>query len=229
MKTHAYTTIVNCIKTLQGMKRERPDVIVHAVVYGEWGTGKTRALTEIARNYSLPYWKAEQKLTPNKLIRKLALALGGDGGLFKERNLDIILGILSRKPVPERIFIIDEAQRIYRKHEYLNELKDLGEEIMVSFLFVGDHSIRRYLAETYHSLNKRIFIVELDRIGKESIEAFLKKYQLKGDVETLTKIAKERGLVTLDIDNALFLLWKAQVKEVTPDIFKQAITNLRRA
>jgi len=228
MKTHVYRTIANCIKSLQVAKKERPDAIIHAVVYGEWGTGKTRALKEIAKDFSLPYWKAEQKLTINKLIRKLALALGGDGGFSKDTNKDIIIGVMDRKPVWERIFIIDEAQRVYRRHDYLDELKDIAEDLMISFLFVGDQSIRTYLAETYHSINKRIFVIGLARMEKDTVEAFLEKYGLEGDAETLAKIAMERGLVTLDVDNAFFFLWRAKVKEVTPDIFKQAIAKLRR-
>lgn len=192
MKTHVYLTLKRCIEAIQNMKKERPDGIVHAVVYGDWGCGKTKAIQQISKEYKIPCFKAERELTLSKLIRKIVRAWGTEAGFHKDQNIDLLIALLSRRAVYERIMIIDEAQRIYKK-AFLDELKDLAEdeECLLSFIFVADQTIKNLLTEVYHSLNKRILVLPLERINKVTIESALKKYDLQGDVEELTKFAKE--------------------------------------
>lgn len=227
--THAYQTLRKCIKAIQQIKRERPDAPIHAVIWGEWGCGKTKAIHQIAKEFKIPYIKAEKNMTVNMLIRKITRAWGTEAGQRKDQNLDILLGLVARFPVEKRLMLVDEAQRIYKK-QYLDDLKDLGEDedILISFIFVGDTSLKQYLTEGYHSLNKRVLVVPLERLAPETVESFLMRYGLKGNVEALFKTAWEMGLTTLEIDNAFFFLAKAKQTEVSPEMLKDTIAQLKK-
>jgi len=229
MKTHVYLTLKRCIEAIQKMKKERPDGIIHAVIYGDWGCGKTKAIQQVSKEFRIPAIKAERDLTISKLIRKITRAWGTEAGVHKDQNIDLLMALLSRRPIWERIMIIDEAQRIYRKM-FLDELKDLAEdeECLLSFIFVADPTIKNYLTEVYHSLNKRILVISLERINKVTVEEILKRYQLEGNIEDLSKFAHENGLTTLDVDNACFFLAKAGIKEIDSITLKKAIEQIKR-
>ncbi len=199
--THAEQTITAVVQALRRLRAEQT-MPLHAIVWGKWGTGKTVSAQKIAkREPDVFYVKApDGEITRGRLYRLIGFSLGCGARNTYESTLDLIkhhILYYSIKP----IFLFDEAQRLLRKTQILNELKDLSEdeELSFSYLFLGDQTTPKLLASYDHSLFKRFAIKkELQPINEQTISHLIKEYRIQADPVQIFNFAKERGWTTLD-------------------------------
>jgi len=158
VKTEAYTKILNLCKIL--LKHKKDGKIIHGAIYGPWGSGKTVAGKQVAKEL-LPvfYLKVpEGNLTKTRLIKLFSLAMGAGSMRSYDMTLDLIKGHIEQEGIYP-LFLLDEAQRLFRHRWILDELKDYSEDpdLRFSYLFLGDNTLGSHLKqERLHSLIKRI-------------------------------------------------------------------------
>jgi len=210
VKSEAYTKILNLCKLL--LKHKKDGKIIHGAVFGSWGSGKTVAAKQIAKEL-LPvfYIKIpEGNLTKTRLVKLLSMSMGAGSMRSYDMTLDLMKGHIEQEGIYP-LFILDEAQRIFRHRWILDELKDFSEDpdLRFSYLFLGDNNLKGYLnQERFHSIIKRIVYREETKgeVNKETIEALMKEYNLKGNSEIILKVARREKWKLLELDTALYLL-----------------------
>jgi len=229
--THAEQTILAVVQALRKLRMEQ-SLPLHALVWGKWGTGKTVAAQNISKQEAdVFYIKAPDggEITRGRLYRLIGFSLGCGARSNSEATLDLIrhhVLYYNLKP----ILIIDEAQRLLRKTNILNELKDLAEDqdLSFSYVFLGDQTTPRLLAAYDHSLFKRFVIrKELQPLTEETTLHLLKEYQISTDPVPILNFARQRGWTTLDLAIVLQAL-KNQKAEPTTEVLEKIAKALGR-
>ncbi|MFZ8785358.1 AAA family ATPase [Thermocrinis sp.] len=228
--THVENILTGVINALRKLRMEQ-GLPLHALIWSKWGAGKTVAAQRISkREQDVFYVKApDGEITRGRLYRLLGFGLGCGARSNSEATLDLIrhhVLYYNLKP----ILIIDEAQRLLRKTNILNELKDLAEDqdLSFSYVFLGDQTTPRLLAAYDHSLFKRFVIrKELQPLTEETTLHLLKEYQISTDPVPILNFARQRGWTTLDLAIVLQAL-KNQKAEPTTEVLEKIAKALGR-
>jgi Cdc6-like AAA superfamily ATPase len=199
---HTEETIINTISALKKIREEQKSP-VHAILYGSWGTGKTFSAQKILSHFDDVFYIKipDGDISKGRLYRLFGLALRSGTRRTWEGTIDLIkyhLDYLKVRP----IFILDESQRIFSKHHIMNELKDMSEdlELNFSYIFLGDHTTPKVIANNPHSIYKRIVIKrELQPITEKTIDALAKELKVEADTKEIYEIAKKKSWTTIDI------------------------------
>ncbi len=228
--THAEQAIIAVVQALRRLRAEQT-MPLHGIVWGKWGTGKTVAAQRVSkREPDVFYMRVpDGEITRGRLYRLLGFSLGCGVRHTAEGTMDIIKHHVSYYNI-KAILIIDESQRILKKTQILNELKDLSEDegIGFSYIFLGDQTVPKLLASYDHSLFKRFAIKkELQPLTQETIVFLLKEYRIQADALQIFNFAKERGWTTLDTAICLQAL-KNQKIEPTVDALEKVAKALGR-
>ena len=216
--THATHTEQVLIATIQALRRLRAEqaVPLHALIWGKWGVGKTVATQKISKLESDVFYVKfpDGELSKSQFYRLIGFAIGCRARKNYESTLDLLrhhVLFYNIKP----ILIIDEAQRIIKKQHILNELKDLAEDqdLLFSYIFLGDQSVPKLIASYDHSLFRRIVIrKELQPLEQSTIEFLAKEYQIQVDPVQMFRFAQQRGWTTLDVAICLQALKNQKVE-----------------
>jgi len=228
--THVEQTIIAVVQALRKLRTEQA-MPLHGLMWGRWGVGKSVSARKIAKQEpDVFYVKVpDGEITRSRLYRLIGFSLGCGARSNSEATLDLIkhhLLFYNIRP----ILIFDEAQRLFRRQYILNELKDLSEdeELSFSYLFLGDQTTPRLIANYDHSLFKRFAIrKELQPINEETILHLIKEYKIQADPAPIFHYAKERGWTTLDVAIVLQAV-KNQKAEPTTEILEKLAKALGR-
>lgn len=214
--------LLNTVKSIETL-RETTKSPVHALLWGKWGTGKTYAAQSIAANNVFYVKIPEGEITKSKLVKIFGISMGAGYRHIYEACLDMIRYHLIEKNIKHPIFILDEAQRIFKSKILLGELKDLSEDIDLrfSYIFLGDHTIPQKIIQHPHSLHKRILIKkELDGLTEQMITELAKHYKISVEPSLIIELGKERGWTTIDIAFIFSYIAKAKIEVTKENLIK---------
>ena len=229
VKTKTYEQILFLCRLL--LKHKKDGKIVHGALFGVWGTGKTLAGKQVAKEL-LPvfYVKVPEgdNLTKTRLIKLFSLSMGAGSMRSYDMTLDLVKGHIEQEGITP-LFILDEAQRLFRHRWILDELKDYSEDpdLRFSYLFLGDNNLRNYLnQERFHSIVKRVVYRQevKGEIDKETVKALMEEYKLKGDPEAVIKVTRREKWKLLEVDTALYL-HSLQSEELTEESLQKIISK----
>ncbi len=223
--THTENILTSTIQVLRKLRMEQ-NLTPHALIWGKWGVGKTVAAQRISRREPDVFYVKlpDGDISRSRLYRLLGFAIGCGARSTAESTLDIIKHHLLYYDI-KPIFILDEVQRIIRRPNVLNELKDLSEDpdLEFSYVFVGDHTIPRLLASHDHSIFRRFVIKkELQPLTVETISELLREYKIQADPVQIFNFAKERSWTTLDASIVLQAVKNQKVEPTTEMLDKIA-------
>lgn len=216
------------IKSIETL-RETTSSPVHALIYGKWGTGKTYAAQNLSYTTNNVFYVKipEGDITKSKLAKAFGISMGAGYRHIYEACIDMMKYHLLEKNIKHPIFILDEAQRIFKSKILLGELKDLSEDIELrfSYIFLGDSTMPQKLIQHPHSIHKRILIKrELDGLNESMINELAKHYKLQVIPDEVIKVSKEKGFTTIDIAFIFSYLSKAKLEASIENISKIAKT-----
>ena len=200
--THVEELLTKAVHAIRNL-RETMDSPVHALLYGDWGVGKTRAGQEVAKKENDVFYvkMPEGELTKGKLYKLFGLSMRSGVKNTYEGTLDLMrYHVLTKNIKP--IFIIDEATRAFRKPSLLSELKDLSEDLdlQFSYIFLADRTILKIMTTTPHPIHKRIlFKHQLQPITEKTVHELLKDKNIPGKPEELYELAREKAWTTLEV------------------------------
>ena len=200
--THVEEVLLKAVSAVKSL-RETMESPVHALIWAEWGIGKTTAAQRIARkNEEVFYVKVpEGDLTKGKLYKLLGLAMRSGVRNTCEGTLDLMRYHALTKNI-KPIFLLDNAERAFRRTTILSELKDLSEDIdlQFSYIFLGDHTTPKVMSVNPHPIHKRIlFKHELQPITLKTVQELMKSKKVSGNAEELFQTAKEKAWTTLEV------------------------------
>jgi len=199
---HVEEVLVKAVSAVRNL-RETMNSPVHALIWAEWGVGKTTAAQKVAKAYENVFYVKipEGDLTRGKLYRLLGLAMRSGVRNTYEGTLDLMrYHVLTKNIKP--IFMLDEGHRVLKRPTIMSELKDLSEDVdlQFSYIFLGDHTTPKIMSANPHSIHKRIlFKHELQPITLKTVRELMKSKKVPGDAEELFKVAKEKAWTTLEV------------------------------
>ena len=223
LKLHTYDIIASAVMAVKNFSREQ-GFPVHGAVYSNWGAGKTVACKQVKQ--SIPdtfYLKAPvRNIEPSGLLREILISLGVGAGRGYANNYDLLTRVLSAKGIVQPVLLIDEAQILFTKPSLLSFLKDLSEDPEIGFVyvFIGDDRLKTLVKTGRHSIVKRIRVKkEIPSITKETVEKLIQYHGLQAK-DDIFDTAKEFKASTIDVDFALYLAKKADIKQLDKKLFK---------
>ncbi|MCI4453554.1 MAG: ATP-binding protein [Thermodesulfobacterium sp.] len=229
-QTHVESILTATVQTLRRLRREQ-QLPLHALLWGQWGVGKTVAAKKIAKKEPHTFYlkMPDGEISISRLYKIIALSIGSGVRRSAEATLDMLKNHVIIENL-EVILIIDEAQRIIKKSHILSELKDMAEDpdLGFSYIFLGDHSIPRLIASHPHSLFERIVIrKELSRLTEGTVAYLIKEYGIQADPAAIFNFAKAKNWTTLDLSIILHSI-KKQNTEATPETLEKLAKALGR-
>jgi Cdc6-like AAA superfamily ATPase len=227
--THVEKIITDTILALKKV-REEQSMPMHAVIWGQWGTGKTVASKKISSISKEAFYIKipDGEITRGKLYRLIGYSLGCGARHTYEGTLDIIKHHIIYKNI-KPIFILDEAQRLLKKQHLLNELKDFSEDedLAFSYIFLGDQTIPKIIASYPHSIHKRLVIKkELQPITEDTVKTLINQMGIHTDPKTICTYAKNKGWTTIDV--AVVLQASKKFQEINESILENVAKALGR-
>ncbi len=235
--TQAKELLIQVVKSIETLRLQTSSP-VHATVYGAWGTGKSHASQEVANeNHNVFYVKIpDGSISKSRLVKLLALALGSGYRHLYEGTLDLMKYHILEKGLAHPIFILDEAQRVFKNSQIMSELKDLSEDpaLRFSYIFLGDNSTPQVYASHPHSLHKRILIrEELTPLSIKTIKYLAKHFEIPEDdntIKTIEEFGKSKKWTTINVA-FLFsylkpLLKKGKINQLDKTILEKLSENL---
>ncbi|MEM3426717.1 ATP-binding protein [Hydrogenobacter thermophilus] len=227
---HTEEIVLQAVKAIR-QQREELQAPVHALIWGAWGVGKTFSAQRVAKQFrDVFYMKVPaDDLTRSKLVKTIGLAVGPGYRQSLEATRDLLkyhLKTLKIKPV----LLLDEAQRVLKRPVLVDELKDLSEDedMQFCFVFLGDMNVPKIVAQTPHSIYKRVIIKkELQPLTEKTVEEVVRSSGLK-DGQVFYAVAKERGWTTLDVAVVARVVSKLSKDEITAEDIKKVAVSLGR-
>lgn len=147
MNTKAFVKTKNVkrfVSLMDRLKKLPPNIPKLALIYGNHGLGKTRALIWWATKNDAIYIRANNDITQNGLLKEILLDLNIHPYHSMQDNLDEILKYLKTDP---KIIIIDEVDYLFSRNaiEILRDIQDsTGTPIILSGMGNVDKKIARY-------------------------------------------------------------------------------------
>ena len=227
----AEKTIQKAVKTIINL-RETTNSPVHALIYGNWGVGKSYSAQKVAqKEKGVFYCKIpDGNISKSKLIKIIALSAGAGYRHLYEGTFDLLKYHLLVNNYQHPIFIIDEAQRILKSSLLMSELKDLSEDpsLKFSYIFLGDHTTADIFKAHRHSLHKRILIKEkLQPLTEETIVEIAKEKGVEIDPKIILEVGKDKAWTTIDI--AFLFSYLSQLLKVKKiELTKETIQEISK-
>lgn len=219
------------IKTIISL-RETTNSPVHALLYGNWGVGKSYSAQKVAqRDKGVFYCKIpDGNISKSKLLKIISLSLGAGYRHLYEGTYDLLKYHILVNNYQHPIIILDESQRILKSSLLMSELKDLSEDnqIRFSYIFLGDHTTADIFKAHKHSIHKRILIKEkLQNLTEEIITEIAKEKGLQVDPNIVLEYGKERGWTTIEV--AFLFSYLSEVSKVKKiEITKETIQEISK-
>lgn len=214
--------ILKAIESVRNL-REELNYPVHALVWGQWGSGKTYAARKIAmQSRDVFYCVAPvREVSENIFAGIIALSLGCARSKTLEETIDLLYAHISELDISP-IIIVDEAQRLPTRPNLLSLLKDISEHPkanLMSFVFLGDQSAPKFIKGD-HSIYKRIIVKQEIKLNKSAVEEVLRGSHV--DAETMFKLAKERNWTVWEVKVLASTLEQSGVPASEENIIKVA-------
>ena len=142
VKTKNVKRFVALMDELQNLP---PNIPKLALVYGEHGLGKTKAIIWWETRNDAIYVRANNEMTQNGLLQAIVDELGERPMYLMQENFKLIIKHLKRDP---KIIIVDEADYLFNSKNVIEILRDIqdstGCPVVLSGMGVMDKKIARF-------------------------------------------------------------------------------------
>ena len=133
------------VALMDELQKLPPNIPKLALVYGDHGLGKTKAIIWWATRNDAIYVRANNEMTQNGLLQAIVDELGERPLYLMQENFKLILKHLKRDP---KIIIVDEADYLFSSKNVIEILRDIqdstGCPVVLSGMGVMDKKIARF-------------------------------------------------------------------------------------
>ncbi|OLA78554.1 MAG: hypothetical protein BHW55_00945 [Candidatus Melainabacteria bacterium 35_41] len=194
---------------MEELKNLPPNIPKIALVYGEFGLGKSETIQWWSFKNNSVYVRAKQKMSPRWLLADIAEEIGEEPFWHTSETFNLIKNYLIQNP---KTIIIDEADYLIEKNT-IEILRDLHDRTGCPLVLVGMGNIDKKLRKYPHLI---------DRIYKSFR---FEKY----DIEDIKTIFEELSEISITEDGLEYLSTRAdqfrQIVKLINKIEKLAKTN----
>ncbi len=215
-------------KVLQSIRQQREvlQAPVHALIFGDWGVGKTKSAQRIVKEERDAFYLRipHEEMSRSKLIKLISHSVRAGYRQTVEGTLDLLKFTIDRRKIKPILFV-DEAGFVFRRPAMLDVLKELSEDedIGISYVFLGSKEIAKAMIHHPHSIHKRIIITkELEPLTEKTVKAITEP--LKLPAEPFLKIGLARRWTTIDVAFVSSVIAKGKIEPTEENIEKIATT-----
>ena len=147
IKTKNVKKFIGLMEELQRLPYNIPKL---ALVYGDYGLGKSQAIMWWADKNDAVYVRATQGMTSRWLLSEMAEELGEDPYWHTQETFTLIKNNLKQKP---KIIIVDEIEYLVEKNT-IETLRDLHDKTACPIVLVGMGTADKKLARYPHLMDQ---------------------------------------------------------------------------
>ena len=212
------------ISLMDSLKMAPLNVSKMALVYGEFGLGKSQAIMWWVTNNDAIYVRCHHRITPKWLLAEIVKELDEEP-CYSAQNL--FAQIEQKLKYDSKVIVVDEIDHLFTNKHTIETLRDIHDKLGVPILLIGmglaDKKIQKY-----GHINDRIFAkLRFEKIAKsEFVEIIETLSEVKFSEDAIKFITSRnlqfRQLVKI-ISKAENLAETNKITEITEEIIKEII------
>ena len=157
--------VKNFVALMQELKNLPPNMSRIALVYGEYGLGKTQTIQWWLANNDAVYVRATRGMTERWLLSKLADDLDILPSWYSQSNYELIEESLLENP---KVIIVDEVDYLLRQN-IIETLRDLHDTTKCPLVLVGMENIDKKLSALPHLCDRIYKSYKFERLGFDDV------------------------------------------------------------
>ncbi|MBR6127183.1 ATP-binding protein [bacterium] len=163
--------VKNFVALMEELKNLPPNMSKIALVYGEYGLGKTQTIQWWAARNDAVYVRAARGMTESWLLSKMAEDLDIIPSWHSQSNYEYIEKSLLKNP---KVIIVDEVDYLL-KQNIIEILRDLHDTTKCPLVLVGMENIERRLSALPHLCDRIYKSYKFTRFDAEDIKLILQQ------------------------------------------------------
>lgn len=217
IKTKNVKKFIGLMEELQRLPYNIPKL---ALVYGDYGLGKSQAIMWWADKNDAVYVRATQGMTSRWLLSEMAEELGEDPYWHTQETFTLIKNNLRQKP---KIIIVDEIEYLVEKNT-IETLRDLHDKTACPIVLVGMGTADKKLARYPHLMDRIYKTLKFEPFNQDDISDILKqitdlKFTDDAIIYLTTRTNQFRQLIKL-VNRIEKLAQTNQIEEIDEYILK---------
>ena len=217
IKTKNVKKFIGLMEELQRLPYNIPKL---ALVYGDYGLGKSQAIMWWADKNDAVYVRATQGMTSRWLLSEMAEELGEDPYWHTQETFTLIKNNLKQKP---KIIIVDEIEYLVEKNT-IETLRDLHDKTACPIVLVGMGTADKKLARYPHLMDRIYKTLKFEPFNQDDISDILKqitdlKFTDDAIIYLTTRTNQFRQLIKL-VNRIEKLAQTNQIEEIDEYILK---------
>ena len=171
MKTQFIKTknVKKFVTLMDELQKLPPNIPKMALVYGDYGLGKSETIQWWCFKNQCVYVRANQGMTRKWLLSEIAEELTGKPNWSSQENFELIERELRQNP---KTIIIDEVDYLIEKKS-IESLRDLHDRTGCPMVLVGMEFLDRKLSKYPHLLDRIYKTMKFESYDKEDIKQIL--------------------------------------------------------
>lgn len=158
------------ISLMENLQKAPPNVPKMALVYGEYGLGKSQAIMHWVTNNDAIYIRCNHKMTSRWLLSEIVKELDEEPC---RQSANLFRQIEEKLKYDPKVIVVDEIDYLFTNTHTIETLRDIHDKLGVPILLVGMGLSNRKLLK-YGHINDRIFAkLKFEKIGKADFKEII--------------------------------------------------------
>lgn len=212
--------VKNFVALMSELQNLPPNIPKMALVYGDYGLGKSETIQWWCFRNNCVYVRANQGMTRKWLLTEIAEELTGASNWASQENFELIERKLKETP---KTIIIDEVDYLVEKKS-IETLRDLHDKTGCPMVLVGMEYIDRKLSKYPHLLDRIYKTLRFETYDKEDIKQVISELsdlQITNDgLEYLSTRANQFRQIVKLINQVEKLAKTNQITELNENVLR---------
>lgn len=172
MKTNFIKTknVKRFVSLMDNLQKAPANVPKMALVYGDYGLGKSQAIMWWITNNDAIYVRCNHKISSKWLLTEIVKELDEEPCYYLQKLFEQIESKLKYNP---KVIVVDEIDFLFTNTHTIETLRDIHDKLGIPILLVGMALADKKL-QKYGHINDRIFSkLKFEKISKEEIKEII--------------------------------------------------------
>ncbi len=161
--------VKNFVALMEELKELPPNMSKIALVYGEYGLGKSQTIQWWAARNNAVYVRANRGMTEQWLLSKMTKDMDITTSWHTQSNFELIQKSLLENP---KVIIVDEADYLLRQN-IIETLRDLHDTTKCPLVLVGMENFERKLTTLPHLCDRIYKSYKFERYDADDVQLIL--------------------------------------------------------
>lgn len=228
MKTNFIKTknVKRFVSLMDNLQKTPANVPKMALVYGDYGLGKSQAIMWWVTNNDAIYVRCNHKISSKWLLAEIVKELDEEPCYFTQNLFEQIESKLKYNP---KVIVVDEVDFLFTNSHTIETLRDIHDKLGVQILLVGMALADKKL-QKYGHINDRIFAkLKFEKMAKDEIKDIIEtisevKFSQDAIKNLIAKNLQFRQLVKI-INKAENFAATNKILEITEELVRELVNE----